>query len=245
MTSGIGNLPSIHCPLTPEEKELAWKAKRWMENSHDLFTQAFSDCEESVAAARERWSYRRANCEFTRNPSDFLQKTLGIIRTEAQFKCIMAQRFNLPQQGFSFNSATNRITIGVGSRVPMNGYHLQVFENIVGAISNNARTCRDLVSDTYSRYSSALQDILSAISEGGEHSWARKSDHMLNRNAISLLQSLGVDTSRTFWINDTAFEVRNGALQTRGFTQAPPPMGPEGLVRLVERAYAQNLFAAR
>ena len=80
-------------------------------------------------------------------------------------------------------------------------------------------------------------DELDLMIDGGSGAYIR------NQNTLSFLEQLGVDISRTFWINDTAFELRNGFLQTVGFHRdESKPMGRDGLNQLVKRAYKQNML---
>jgi hypothetical protein len=59
---------------------------------------------------------------------------------------------------------------------------------------------------------------------------------------------MGVDTNREFSINGTTFNVRNGRVETQGYTPFTNPnpvreyIGREGMKQLFARAYEQNLF---
>jgi hypothetical protein len=101
-------------------------------------------------------------------------------------------------------------------------------------------------------YAQALNWLLHASQTGNSslntsHS-PFNNDTELNNNVLSLLRKMGVDTSRDFSINGTEFQVRNGRVETQGYTPFTNPnpvreyIGMEGMKQIFARAHAQNLF---
>jgi hypothetical protein len=220
------------CEVAIEEAREAWNAVRALkgENSH-LFTSNFWMAlnggqfwkgEEALAELAEMWA---------RNS-------------------VMA---NLPPGDFDIDKFANAVQIGMGSRIPMGRFSLHLFDDMIGAFENHVRNPKDAFDNNTggvrSVYPQALSWLLHAASTGNSSlntSVGLLDEHDFNANVLSLLQKMGVDTSRDFSINGTDFEVHNGKVQTKGYTPARNPnqqfLGAEGMQHLIERAYAQNLL---
>ena len=251
----ISNLTTLYSPLSQQEVALA-KAHRLAMKVNEQFARMMtSECEterqDARVAHREALTLMRKNSHlFT---EDYWFAKSGIERlteTSEEMRARLNSNFGmlsyaLPRQGFSLNAAANSITIGIGSRISMGHYSLHVLDFIVGAFTNDWRDPNDgftHLGNTNSAYTRALDWLLRASSSGN----AKISDRELNQDTLSLLNKIGIDTSRNFRINGTEFEVNNGILQTEGFSHEQPTrtvLGIEGLNQLVARAYAQNLFA--
>ena len=145
--------------------------------------------------------------------------------------------FNLAVQNYFFDTAANKITIGIGSKIPMNGYSLEVLDNMVVARSGDGS-----YSQAGSASATALNSLLHGL--GVDASWGY--DEHTKQNVINLLDKLGVDSSKPFFINGTQFEMQGDILRTVGQTaqQEMQFWGYEGLNRLVAKAYTQNLLVS-
>ncbi|MCL2224004.1 MAG: hypothetical protein FWB96_03440 [Defluviitaleaceae bacterium] len=158
---------------------------------------------------------------------------------------------DLPQGGFSFSEFANALLIGMGSKIPMGHFNLHVYDNTVGAFQNHvSRPSIDNDGRVRSVYTQALNWLLHASQTGNSslntsHS-PFNNDSELNRNVLSLLEKMGVDTSREFSINGTTFHVRNGRVETQGYTPFVNPnpvreyIGAEGMRKLLARAMSQS-----
>ena len=246
---------NLYSPLSQQEVALA-KAHRIAMKVNEQFARMMtSKCEterqEASASHREALTLMRENSHlftedywFAKSGIERLTETSEELRARLNNNFGMPS-YGLPRQGFSLNSATNSMTIGVGSRISMGHYSLHVLDFTVGAFTNDWRDPKDGLThlgNTNSAYTRALDWLLRASSSGN----AKMPDRELNQDTLSLLNKIGIDTSRNFHINGTEFEVKNGVLQTVGFAHEQPTrsvLGIEGLNQLVERAYAQNLFA--
>ena len=250
-----------YCSLTPDEKNLAM-VHRMFQKKGEFVSAKFlgkNICEERQAEFEAEWREFRenlGNCEVagqnfrdgTRarakalglnvfNGEDF-EKWLQYISTGIgynPFNIPQVPAFNLRKLAFSFNSATNTINIGIGSKIQMDGYFLEVLENSVVARSYDGS-----LYDKGVPSATALNSLLRGI--GVDASWGY--DTRSKQITMNLLQKLGVDTSQPFFINDTQFEVQGDKIRTIGQTEKQEMQfwGFEGLNRLVARAYEQNLF---
>jgi len=256
---------SMYCPLSAEELNFAKAFK-----IHTKFNEAFqqrklaeeSGCEVAIEEAREAWNAVRALKDenshlFTSNFWMALnggQKWKGEewLAEMEERRARSGQMANLPQGEFIFDQFENAVKIGMGSRIPMGRFSLHLFDGIIGAFENHIRNPQD-AADTTGRvrsvYPQALSWLLHAASTGNSSlntSTGLLNEHDLNSNVLSLLQKMGVDTSRDFSINGTTFEVCGGKVQTKGYTPARNPnqqfIGAEGMQHLIARAYAQNLL---
>ena len=258
--SSINTNPALYSLMTPEELSLA-KAHRINQDANKWFRLYMtSECNDEKMEAEEALKEIRINKAeqkhlFTKEYWSELSGIDVLFMGEEEAKAGLAELhkrlsinfgfepFNLPKQGYSVNSTLNAITIGIGSKVPMDGYHLWVFEFMVGAVKNGTQPPPDTAwySDTTSPYVLVLNRLLGAVSSENS-SWAN--DPEMNRATLSFLRKLGVDTGRDFKINDIVFEVIDGIIQTKGYV-APQPrrfLGEDGLNKLVEKAYAKNIF---
>ena len=243
---------TFNCPLTPDELALAKEVRDRNKWSSLLFQKLKSECDEERAALHEKMLEKREN-GFLRPASQAWQTATGLqIFTGEDFEIAMqylrhgvgfdpfsripqVPAFGLPNGGFSFNAATNTINIGIGSRIQMDGFFLEVLANTVVARSHNGS-----VSEKGMFYANALNSLLRGV--GVDASWGYDDSSL--QGVLRFLQNIGVDTNRPFFINSTQFEMQNGKLRTVGQTtkQDLQFWGFEGLNRLVQRAYAQNLF---
>ena len=248
---------TLHCPLTPQELALA-KAHRIASRINDKFKiMMTSECEVERTEAREAHQEALTHMRENRHlfTSDYWFEASGIEKLTETSEEMRArlnnnfgmQSYNMPKQSFSFDAISNALTIGRGTRIPMGHYHLLVLDFMVGAFTNDWRNPNDgftHLGNTTSAYTRSLDWLLRAAESGN----AKLSfDKDLNQDTLSLLRRMGVDTSRDFSLNGTAFEVVNGFIQTKGFTHQQPErsiLGIEGLNRLVERAYTENLFGS-
>ena len=243
---------SPHCNKLSEEELILAKEHRVRQKKSELFrTRFFSECKEERATAAETWREMRNNNEFIRDGiSDTWRKAVGVMHV-AHLHCLnnptkfsattipRVPAFQLSNQSFSFNDASNTISIGIGSRIQMDGYFLEVLENSVVALTR-------LPDGTYAHVQStaatALNSLLRGI--GVDATWGY--DSRTKDITMSFLEKIGVDTSRPFFINGTQFELQGNKLRTIGQTtqQELQFWGFEGLNRLVAQAYAQNLLVS-
>ncbi len=233
--------------LTDDELSLAKKYKDYLD-----FNNAFKrlmqgeksdDINEQIVLSKQ-------------NPHQFedVFKALGIVKIDQDSLFVdITQRptYSLPEQGFHFNHADNSFTFGVGSNIPVGGYYLQVYENIIGVISSDyVQTSDDKtvlakplsVSESTSCKvnSRALDELIYGITSGNAN-WGNNME--MNRDILSLLGRIGIDTGKDFKINGVAFEVKDGIVQTKGYTTPKQePMGYSYLNSLLAKAYEQHLM---
>jgi hypothetical protein len=256
----------MYCPLSAEEIKFA-KAFKLHTKMNEAFQQRKlaeeSGCETAINEAREAWNAVRAlkdenshlftsNFWMALNGGQFWKGEEALAELEEMF-ARSSRMANVPPGDFIFDEFANAVKIGMGSRIPMGRFSLHLFDGIIGAFENHVRDPQNAfdnnVGNVHSVYPQALSWLLHAASTANSSlctSTGLLSEHDLNANVLSLLQKMGVDTSRDFTINDTTFEVRGGSVQTKGYTPARNPnqqfIGAEGMQNLVARAYAQNLF---
>jgi hypothetical protein len=257
---------TMYCPLSAEELNFAKAFKL-----HTKFNEAFqqrklaeeSGCEVAIEEAREAWNAVRALKDenshlFTSNFWMALnggQKWKGEewLAEMEEMRARSGRIANLPPGDFDIDKLANAVKIGMGSRIPMGRFSLHLFDGIIGAFENNVRNPQEAFDNNTGQvrsvYPQALSWLLHAASTANSSlntSTGLLDEHDLNANVLSLLQKMGVDTSRDFSINGTTFEIRGGAVQTKGYTPARNPnqqfIGAEGMQNLLARAYAQNLF---
>ncbi|MDR0272360.1 MAG: hypothetical protein LBI27_03480 [Clostridiales bacterium] len=238
----INSYTAGYIPLSSAELALAKEHQARQEIAELIRVKLHSQCEDERAAASETFRQKREHREL--NMSQAYQTATGLYvfsgeeaeRAFAQrnynyFKIPEVPKYNLPKSSFSFNAENNSIQIGIGSKIQIGSNLFEVLDNTVTVTGEN------------SRYASALNGLLRAIGTDATFGY----DENTLKNTLSLLQELGIDTSRSFWINDTRFEMQDGILRTVGQTakQEFQFLGIEGLNRLVAQAYQQNLIDAQ
>jgi hypothetical protein len=240
---GFNLSATSYTPLTAAEKALAKEHRLIQKFSSLMFSRLKSECEDERAEKFEELKILRQQLG-EGPPSTEWQQAVGItIRVDewelGQYRNPPAipqvPAFNLSNRAFSFNAATNTINIGIGSRIQMNGYFLEVLENSVVARNSDGSFSQQGASSAV-----ALNSLLRGI--GVNATWGY--DAHRKQTTMNFLNALGVDTSQPFFINGTQFELQDNKIRTVGETaqQDLQFWGFEGLNRLVARAYAQNLF---
>ncbi|MCL1862147.1 MAG: hypothetical protein FWF78_01105 [Defluviitaleaceae bacterium] len=240
------------------EKIQQLKASVGAETAEDILSKA-NECEETKGALDEIIALRRDNHDLFTHEFSYAMfgiKVMGSLQWQAELLEAIARGTNsarnFPQGDFNFDEQTNAITLGMGSKIPMGHYNLHIFDDIMGAFENHVRNPQDrtqIEGRVPSVYLTALSWLLFASQTRNSSlgtNIAYSDDKQLNSNVISLLQKMGVDTSRDFSINGTTFEIRNGKVQTQGYTPRgnlnASFIGEEGMREIMARAYAQNLF---
>ncbi|MCL1842560.1 MAG: hypothetical protein FWF79_01985 [Defluviitaleaceae bacterium] len=242
----VGFTATSYIPLTAAEKALAKEHRAW-KRANELFrARATSECEEERAAATAAWHEERETNAWINGTSGGLwQQAIGInVFTQEDFdnwvlysrQGIGRNPFNIPQVpafnlsnlAFSFNVETNTINIGVGSKIQMDGYFLEILENSVVARSSDGSVLQQGTASA-----TALNSLLRGI--GVNATWGY--DAHTKQITMNFLNKLGVDTSRPFFINGTQFEIQDNKLRTVGQTaqQDLQFWGFEGLNRLTAR----------
>jgi len=191
-----------------------------------LWKKIGTECEEERAKLHEEYGELRK--EIAGTPSKAWQEATGLriisgeewerefqlarqgMRSAHSFFNIpQVPDFNLADQNFSFNAATNTINIGIGSKIQMNGYCLEVLENSVVSRFYDGSVCEKGAPSAI-----ALSSLLRGL--GVDASWGY--DEHTKQTVMNFLEKLGVDTSRPFFINGTQFEMRDDKLYTVGQT---------------------------
>jgi hypothetical protein len=149
--------------------------------------------------------------------------------------------FNIPRQGYGINKITNSITIGVGSVVSLDGYSFHIGNNRVDLGFGNMPNASSSYADSNNNLAHALRELLWAAGSG-KADFSGNSD--INESMLTLLRKMGIDTSRDFRINGTVFEVKNGVLQTKGYTSDINSVSnPYAYLNAIAlKAYEQNLL---
>lgn len=255
--TGFNANATLYCALTPQELGIA-KLHNQNQKVNSFFNKIMSStCDEEIAQLQADYmEARMVERELRqRYSADFASAVHGLERLCCSDMIKLRARlrnnfgfinFSLPRQNFNFDEIANAIIIGIGSRIQMGRYQLHVLDYTVGAFTNDWRDPRDgsvQLGNTVSAYTRPLEWLLRA-SESGNASLADEQE--LNTDAFSLLQKMGVDTSRPFSINGTMFEIRNGVIQTKGFSPQQPRqlLSADDLNNLVKRANAQGLLGA-
>jgi hypothetical protein len=152
--------------------------------------------------------------------------------------------FNIPKQGFSVNKLTNSMTIGIGSVVNLDGYSFYINKNRVDLDFGNISIASTGYIDSNNNLAHALRELLWAAGSG-EANFSDNAD--INNSMITLLRKMGIDTNREFKVNDTVFEIKNGVLQTKGYTVSKTHdyVNPNVYLNaLAFKAYEQNMLPA-
>ena len=234
---------STSASLTAAELALAKEVYAYQQRGKLMAAHRDSNCEDEKAELNKALDALRREGP----PSEAYQKATGIISHDVNdfgrsVNCHthgttyspinnipQIPPFKLPTSGYSFNAETNTITLGIGSKIQIDGYVLEILENSV--ITSTHQGSQSAV---------ALDSLLRGL--GVDATWGY--DSHSGKITMDLLQKLGVDTSKPFFINGTQFEVQGDKLRTVGQTakQDMQFWGLEGLNRLVARAYEQNLL---
>ena len=243
-------------PLT--DKELAFAKAFELHTAYDNARKRLDDarsgtCEdEKIAAFEAALAIRKEGMENRHLFTSDYYYAFGIVEvfsaeeTYAQLTALMEKASNpkldLPHQGYSFNAASNSIKLGIGSKIPMDGFVLEI-DWLMAFRTLNGQRLTSISSDV-----NALQGLIYAAISGNCR-WGDATpppDRVGNDNSgtIAFLRKLGVDTSRDFSINGTVFEIKDGFLQTKGYVapEQKPILGFEGFSELLYRAKAQNLL---
>ena len=245
---GFNPTAQTYSPFSDEKLALAKEHKAWQRMNELFRIKRNSECEEEIAAATEAWREERdTNKWIVGGPSQAWQQAVGItINTmedwenwllysrqgigQNPFNIPQVPPFNLRELAFGFNTATNTITIGFGSKIHMDEYILEVMDNTVVARNSDGTFSQKGAASAH-----ALNTLLRGI--GVDASWGY--DAHTKKITMNFLEKLGIDTSRAFFINGTQFEVQGNKIRTVGET-TPQDLqfwGFEGLNRLVAKAF--------
>jgi len=252
---GFNASATAHTLFSADKLALAKEHKAWQRANELFHIRRNSECEEERAAAAEAWrEERETNKWIVGGPSQAWQEATGLraFSMEDFEKSMLFRRhgigycpfdarvpqvpsFNLPNIDFSFHAASNTINIGIGSKIHMDKYILEVLENSVVARNSDGSFSQEGAASA-----TALNSLLRGI--GVKATWGY--DAHTKQITMNFLEKLGVDTSQPFFINGTQFEVQGNKLRTIGETtqQDLQFWGFEGLNRLVAKAHALNLF---
>jgi uncharacterized protein (DUF2267 family) len=185
---------------------------------------------------------REAMAEMRKYP-DFFKLTGQVFDCPQDFVDVNnLPSFNLSNQSYSVNRTTNSMTIGIGSVVNLDGYSFYVGDNRVELIFGDSLNASTGYSDSNNNLAHALRELLWAAGYG-KANFSDNSD--LSNSMLTLLRKMGIDTNRDFRINDTVFEVKNGAVQTKEYTKIDSdlPLNPYAYLNaIVFKAYEQNLL---
>jgi hypothetical protein len=257
---------TLHVPLTEREKAFAkmFKISEKLTKSFRMTLAAMENGDEAkkaealeLHAEARRLEHENAGLFTPDSWGEFFYAKHGIepitvhnAFTESRTRTSSAF-MNLPPAEFSFNAPANAVQIGMGSKIPLGHFNLHIHDNTIGAFQNHVRNPSTDSEEGRIRsfYVQALSWLLHASHTGNAalNPNSTAYSYALNHSALSLLQRMGVDTSREFSINGTMFNARNGRIETQGYTpQNPNPVreyiGREGMRQIFARAYAQNLF---
>ena len=215
---------TLYCPLTPQELKLA-KAHRLTLKTNEKFQRLTEskagDCDDELAAAKEAFRevrvLRRENSHlFT---GEYWYQKSGIrVFAQEEMEAKMAE---LRMQPGTIPNAGAANTTARYSR----------FDALTNSLTLPWEMHRT------SRFHDAFTWLWYASGRG--NAGLSHSNQNTNSNTIEFLEHSGVDISRPFSVNGTAFEVVDGAVQTVGYVSR---LGMDGLNHLVKRAYAQGLF---
>ena len=261
-------------PLTQDEKRLAyeWRVFSTWKNSLLNVSKALRSGDEHAInqASEDLMALGQGHRHLLNNPESILwqfkAENGGIVPASIKPSTIeiafSENRF--PYQSLRVNSATNSMTIGRGSTLLIDGFRFTVERFIIQRdLTNDNRNLPESVSQRVRDFS----DFLSTLSNG--HGVLLDPNHEVigeySRNVLSILQDLGIDTSRSFTINGIRFTARDGEVYTAD-RELPPRIitSPEERAALIEaqsreqqerwaqgklflnklvlRAYEQNLF---
>jgi hypothetical protein len=231
--------------LTAEELDLVREYEEYLKHNDYIFKKLrgeidAEDLDELIRPEKDPLNPR---------PFDNISRIIGMQiynRNDLMNDITQKPVYNLPHQGFSINTKTNSITLGIGSKIPLGGHYLYIYDNIVSTFPSNYKSNKEdtglkiLMGVKNSNETKALEELIYGV-ESGNANWGTNSK--MNSAILSLLMKMGVDTSRDFSINGVAFEVKDGIVQTKNYV-APQnePLGFCYLNNLITRAYEQNLI---
>ena len=146
------------------------------------------------------------------------------------------QPYNLPEQGFRLDAERNAMYIGVGTRfvVRNDPKYDDVFLSIDDCSVGQTR-----YDQTDIKYALALDALIKGIMSGNAN-WGNNAK--MNDDIIAMLNRIGLDTGREFYVNDVSLSVNGGILQTNGNAQNSNPFGTPYLNALLTKAYEQNMI---
>jgi len=158
------------------------------------------------------------------------------------------QPYDLPAQDFKLNTANNSMTFGIGSVIPVRDpnstVYLHVMDTSVGYLSPEELKSGIYYSHyrpkTEIEYDMAFDALINGIM-GGNANWGH--NMKLNDDIITMLERLGIDTSKDFSINDVSFSVKNGVLHATS-NKNGNYFGTSYLNALMIKAYEQNMILA-
>ena len=254
-------------PLDAEELALA-KAQRARNAGMRLLAANRGNCEEEKASAKEALEKAGGFGTFVAT-STMPPSESGIIIKQAHeigFLCAGSGRFysihnmpapngfNIPQQCSGIDHFhDNHLLLGRGGRIALveKGFWLEIDlanREVRAFDSDNNR----LKNYDVAPYVNALKSLIFAVENSSE-----RDSFMVDQATINLLEGIGIDTSRNFWVNGIGFSLEGNKLQinTDPLVPVTPPqrttlqvpdnfrsMSHEELNHLVERAYEQGLF---
>ncbi|MCL1842638.1 MAG: hypothetical protein FWF79_02375 [Defluviitaleaceae bacterium] len=266
---------SLHAPLTEREKALAkmFKINEKLSNSFRMTLAAMESGDEAkkaealeLNAEARRMEQENAGLFTPDSWGEFFYamhgRELPVVVTKNSFAGAFGGLWartdysfmDIPPGEFSFDSRENAVQIGMGSKIPLGHFSLHVHDKTIGAFHNHVQDPHPDDTEREGRvrsfYVQSLNWLLRASHTGNASLNTSSTEYSdaLNHSVLSLLQRMGVDTSREFSINGTTFNVRNGRVETQGytpFTNSNPVreyIGADGMRQIFARAYAQNLF---
>ena len=229
-------------PLTEQELHLARDFKTYSKYVDMAFRHAAGLKDGN--ADEDLWHELKAlrKCPEFRESFQNIMHHTGLLTADAlYYLCITnLPDFNLPRQRFSFDAASNSITLGIGSEIRLGNALFEVGSNF---ILFRHGTTQGVPQGAVG----ALMNLIHIVTSGSGGFWGSGASDGVwlqkNSEAKNLLRELGVDLSRDFIINGVAFEVRGGTVQTKGFTSQPIVEVDRfaHLRGLVTRAYEANL----
>lgn len=156
---------------------------------------------------------------------------------------------NLEIGEFTFDSKNNSVTFGIGSSIKLGDYVVDIIDgNIVSypygtnPYDENGRLIYTktppIVPVGFDLDTHGIGQLIDAINKGNI---SFSVDEKANERVLSAIKYMGIDTSRPFTINGTAFEVVDGIVQTKDYVEEIPKT-MEYLQFLMARAYEQNII---
>lgn len=226
----INTLTTASYPIQ-NDKDLWEKRSLLTARANELFLRyEESDCEEErVAIRKEKDELRQKRYElFPLIMASPMHVNDIIMASFARFERhinngdnhILPPFLCLEEKEFSINKDQNAITVGIGSEVTIGGatftvgesyLHIHKFENEEEADAFQEKLGLMNAFHKMLRLASFYQINLTNHPE-------------TNESILNMLNSMGIDTTQPFTLNNRAFEFVDGVLKSKGYTPLEPPV---------------------
>lgn len=232
--------------LTEDEVTLAKEYEEYIEFNR-LFTEAFNK-EQNGEVLDDACGVLK---DYKDRGKDFKNvfKAIGIQIFDTTVRDLTNRpTFNIPEGRTRIDVANNSLTLARGGRINVQNGYIYIAQNHVSVFSNdhkfntnpdNVLTEKNLLADQLdSGYSGIIMSLIDAVDTKN----VRFTEEATEKALKLLGEEMGLNTNKPMYINGVVFEVVNGRLQTKGYTEPEQYDGFSYLNNLLQKAYEQNII---